>query len=126
MGTTVEGGRGEAVIAATGMATELGKIATLVQQETKEETPLQRQLDRLGKPIGAAGLALAVVVFAVNVGGDSSPGQGVSLFAATVWRATPQVAFFSLTAVGPAVAAIPEGLPAVVTICLALGLQRMV
>jgi len=109
MGTTVEGGRGKAVIAATGMATELGKIATLVQQETKEETPLQRQLDRLGKQIGAAVLAIAVFVFAVNV-----------------WRDISQVEVFFLTAVGLAVAAIPEGLPAVVTICLALGLQRMV
>src|SRR5437016_5511779 len=52
MGTTVDGGRGKAVIVETGMATQLGKIAGLVQQETKEETPLQRQLDRLGRQIG--------------------------------------------------------------------------
>ena len=109
MGTTVEGGRGRAAVVATGMATELGKIATLVQQETKEDTPLSRQLDRLGRQIGGAVLAIAVFVFAVNA-----------------WRDISQIELFFLTAVGLAVAAIPEGLPAVVTISLALGLQRMV
>src|SRR6266700_888847 len=54
MGTTVDGGRGKAVVVETGMGTELGKIAGLVQQEAKEETPLQRQLDRLGRQIGIA------------------------------------------------------------------------
>ena len=109
MGTTVDGGRGRAVVVATGMATELGKIAGLVQQETKEETPLQRQLNRLGKQLGIVVLATAGVVFLI--GFLQNPGQLEVLF---------------LTAVGLAVAAIPEGLPAVVTICLALGLQRMI
>jgi len=109
MGTTIEGGRAKALVVATGMTTELGKIATLVQRETKEDTPLQRQLDRLGKQIGIAVLGIATFVFAVNVSRDIS-----------------QVDVFFLTAVGLAVAAIPEGLPAVVTIGLALGLQRMV
>src|SRR5438094_3289667 len=59
MGTAVDGGRGKAVIVETGMATQLGKIAGLVQQETKEETPLQRQLDRLGRQIGIAVLLAA-------------------------------------------------------------------
>ena len=109
MGTTVDGGRGRAVVVATGMATELGKIAGLVQQETKEETPLQRQLNRLGKQIGLVVLATAGIVFLI--GFLQNPDQVEILF---------------LTAVGLAVAAIPEGLPAVVTICLALGLQRMI
>ncbi len=109
MGTTVDGGRGKAVVLATGMATELGKIAGLVQQETKEETPLQRQLNRLGKQLGLVVLATAGLIFAI--GFLQNPGQVEILF---------------LTAVGLAVAAIPEGLPAVVTICLALGLQRMI
>ena len=107
-GTTIEGGRGKAVVVATGMGTELGKIAGLVQVETDEETPLQRQLDRLGKQIGAAVLAIAAIVFLIGVLRDIS--QAEVLF---------------LTAVALAVAAIPEGLPAVVTISLALGLQRM-
>jgi len=108
-GTTIEGGRGKAVVVSTGMGTELGKIAGLVQQETDEETPLQRQLNRLGRQIGVAVLAIAAIVFLIGVLRDISKAQG-----------------FFLTAVALAVAAIPEGLPAVVTISLALGLQRMV
>jgi len=109
MGTAVDGGRGKAVIVETGMATQLGKIAGLVQQETKEETPLQRQLDRLGKQIGIAVLLAAGLIFVIGVLRD--PGHIELLF---------------LTAVGLSVAAIPEGLPAIVTISLALGLQRMI
>jgi len=59
MGTSVAEGRGKAVVVVTGMATELGKIAGLVQREKKAETPLQRQLDRLGRQIGIAVLAAA-------------------------------------------------------------------
>lgn len=109
MGTSVDGGRGKAVIVETGMATQLGKIAGLVQQETKEETPLQKQLDRLGRQIGVAVLLAAGLIFAIGVIRD--PGHIELLF---------------LTAVGLSVAAIPEGLPAIVTISLALGLQRMI
>ena len=112
MGTTVEGGRGKGLVVATGMATELGKIAGLVQQETKEETPLQRQLDRLGRQIGLIILGIAAAVFVIMFLKEADPmGKLELLF---------------LTAVGLAVAAIPEGLPAVVTISLALGLQRMI
>src|SRR5881409_1586894 len=109
MGTTVDGGRGKAVLVETGMSTQLGKIAGLVQQETKEETPLQKQLDRLGRQIGVAVLFAAGLIFVIGVLRD--PGHVELLF---------------LTAVGLSVAAIPEGLPAIVTISLALGLQRMI
>jgi len=109
MGTTVDGGRGRAVLVETGMSTQLGKIAGLVQQETKEETPLQKQLDRLGRQIGIAVLLAAGLIFVIGVLRD--PGHVELLF---------------LTAVGLSVAAIPEGLPAIVTISLALGLQRMI
>src|SRR5437867_3499717 len=109
MGTTVDGGRGKAVIVETGMTTQLGKIAGLVQQETKEETPLQRQLDRLGRQIGIAVLLAAGLIFVIGVLRD--PGHIALLF---------------LTAVGLSHAALPEGLPAIVTISLALGLQRMI
>src|SRR3989441_893530 len=105
MGTAVDGGRGKAVIVETGMATQLGKIAGLVQQETKEETPLQRQLDRLGKQIGIAVLLAAGLIFVIGVLRD--PGHIELLF---------------LTAVGLSVAAIPEGVPAIDTVSLALGL----
>src|SRR5438128_7404549 len=109
MGTAVDGGRGKAVIVETGMGTQLGKIAGLVQQETEGETPLQRQLDRLGKQIGIGVLLAAGLIFVIGVLRDPS-----------------QIELLFLTAVGLSVAAIPEGLPAIVTISLALGLQRMI
>src|SRR3989440_4755199 len=95
MGTAVDGGRGKAVIVETGMTTQLGTIAGLVQQETKEDTPLQKQLDRLGRQIGVAVLVAAGLIFLIGVIRD--PGHIELLF---------------LTAVGLSVAAIPEGLPA--------------
>ncbi len=107
MGTTVAYGRGVAVITETGMQTELGNIAEMLQAVEREPTPLQRRLDRLGKTLAMA--ALAIIAFVVIFGvfrGDS-----------------PRVLF--LTAISLAVAAVPEGLPAVVTITLALGSQRM-
>src|SRR5256884_1487790 len=67
MGTAVDGGRGKAVIVETGMATQLGKIAGLVQQGTKEETPLQKQLDRLGRQIGIAVLLAAGPTFPIGL-----------------------------------------------------------
>src|SRR2546422_2740284 len=109
MGTTVDGGRGKAVLVETGMATQLGKIAGLVQQETKQETPLQKQLDRLGRQIGVAVLLAAGLIFAIGV--LREPGHVELLF---------------LTAVRLSGAAVPEGLPPIVTISLALGLQRMI
>src|SRR2546422_495347 len=107
-GCVVEVGRGKGVIVATGMGTELGRIAGLVQEQEEEPTPLQRHIDRLGRQLGAAILGICAVVFVGEYLRD--PGQVVEAF---------------LTAVSLAVAAIPEGLPAVVTITLALGLQRM-
>ncbi len=112
MGTSVDGGRGRGLVVATGMTTELGKIAGLVQEETKEETPLQRQLDRLGRQIGIAVLVIAAVIFVIGLIEEIDPAAHLELL--------------FLTAVGLAVAAIPEGLPAIVTISLALGLQRMI
>ena len=107
-GCAVEVGRGRGVVVATGMGTELGRIAGLVQEQKSEETPLQRQLNRLGKQLGLVILAIAAFIFAIEL--VRQAGDIVELF---------------LTAVSLAVAAIPEGLPAVVTITLALGLQRM-
>ena len=109
MGTLVDAGRGKGVVVETGMQTQLGKIAGMVQQVEKTETPLQRQLARLGKQLGLMILGISAVVFVVGYLED--PNKLEELF---------------LTAVSLAVAAIPEGLPAVVTISLALGVQRMV
>jgi Ca2+-transporting ATPase len=107
-GTVVTYGRADGAVVATGMDTELGRIAALVQEVGLEQTPLQQRLARLGKFLVWAVLALCAVVFVVG------------------WlRGVPAQHMF-LTAVSLAVAAIPEGLPAVVTIALALGVQRMV
>jgi Ca2+-transporting ATPase len=111
LGTIVEGGRGKGIAADTGMRTELGRIAQSVQEQVEVETPLQKQLARLGRQLGIAIAAICVVVFAVGyvqAAGDMD--KIVETF---------------LTAVSLAVAAIPEGLPAIVTITLAIGLQRM-
>jgi Ca2+-transporting ATPase len=107
LGTAVTRGRGRAVVTATGMGTELGKIAGVVAGEPVEATPLQRKLAYLGKQLSAAALAIVGVIFLAGLA-----------------RGQPVLGMF-LVAVSLAVAAIPEGLPAVVTITLSLGVQRM-
>ncbi|MBD2328771.1 cation-translocating P-type ATPase [Alkalinema sp. FACHB-956] len=107
MGTTVTAGRGKAVITATGMQTELGNVANLMQRVGWEATPLQQRLDQLSQKLVLAILALVAIIFALGVlRGESLP-------------------LMFLTAVSVAVGLIPEGLPAIVTISLALGSQRM-
>jgi P-type Ca2+ transporter type 2C len=105
--TLVAMGRGLFVVTETGMATELGKIASMIQATDREQTPLQRRLNQVGKVLALAALAIVGVVFALGLL------RGENL----------EVMF--LTAVSLAVAAVPEGLPAVVTIALALGAHRM-
>ena len=100
-------GRGQALVVATGPRTELGKIAQLVQEITAEETPLQQELERVGRYLVYLAVAIVAIIF----------GLGVA-------RGDPILQMF-LVAVSLAVAAIPEGLPAVVTIALALGVRRM-
>lgn len=114
MGTVITYGRGTAVITETGMNTELGNIAELIQGVEQEQTPLQRRLDDLGKKL--AWVALAIVAVVVVTGFLlRDPNQEL--------METLEVLF--LTGISMAVAAVPEGLPAVVTITLALGSQRM-
>ncbi|WHZ14960.1 MAG: P-type Ca(2+)-transport ATPase [Nitrospira sp.] len=111
MGTIIVSGKGRALVTATGAQTELGKIAALMHREVQaeqEETPLQRRLEHLGHTLLWLSLGIVVVVFLLGA-----------------LRGVPLVTMF-LTAVSLAVAAIPEGLPAVVTITLALGVTRMV
>jgi Ca2+-transporting ATPase len=107
MGTIVSAGRGKALVTATGMQTELGRIADLIQQVPQEQTPLQKRLDVLGRTLAVAGVVIAALIFAIGL-----------------WRGD-ELRHMLLTAVSVAVAIIPEGLPAVVTITLALGAQRM-
>ncbi|MEC4890230.1 MAG: cation-translocating P-type ATPase [Nitrospira sp.] len=108
LGTNVAGGKGRALVVATGLRTELGHIASMLQRTEREPTPLQRRLARLGHVLIYLALAIVTLVFALGV-----------------LRGEPMMGMF-LTAVSLAVAAIPEGLPAIVTITLALGVTRMV
>ena len=107
MGTVATYGRGRGVVVETGMSTELGKIANLIQDVGPGETPLQVRLDQVGKLLAIVGLIAAALVLAIGV-----------------YLNEPLDEMF-LTAVSVAVAVVPEGLPAVVTVTLALGAQRM-
>ena len=107
-GTTATYGRGVAVVVATGMTTELGKIASLLDAGDILRTPLQQRLATFGKHLGMAVLAICIIIFVVGL-----------------LRGEALVLMF-LTAVSLAVAAIPEALPAVVTVSLAMGARKMV
>ncbi|MBL8436284.1 MAG: HAD-IC family P-type ATPase [Zoogloea sp.] len=107
MNTVMTRGRIEAVVTATGMRTEMGRLAGLLAETAEGETPLQRQLDGLGKRLALIACGVVAVMF----------GMGVL-------RGDP-LAQTAMTAIALAVAAIPEGLPAVVTVTLALGMHRM-
>ena len=113
MGTTVTRGRATAVVVATGMATEMGSIAGLMQAVEEEETPLQKRLEQLGKWLVVACLGVCALVV------------GVGFLGAPELTKTEITRLF-LAGVSLAVAAIPEGLPAIVTVALALGVQRMI
>ena len=106
-GTAVTYGRGAGLVVGTGMATELGRIASLLQAHDAGPTPLQRRLAQLGRRMAAAAGVVCVVVFTAGVAAGESSEE------------------MFLVAVSLAVAAIPEGLPAVVTVALALGARRM-
>ncbi|MEK6968368.1 MAG: HAD-IC family P-type ATPase, partial [Nanoarchaeota archaeon] len=107
-GTTAVVGKGTILITSTGMQTELGKIANLIQEAKVEPTPLQKRLEDLGKMLGILTIFICIVVFII---GSLRSGDWVGMF---------------LVGISLAVAAVPEGLPAVITISLALGMQRMI
>lgn len=108
MSTTVVYGRGYGIVTGTGMNTEIGRIAELIKKEENEPTPLQKRLGDLGKLLGIVTILISLVLFLL----------------ALIQKRDPLTML--ITAISLAVAAIPEGLPAVVTIVLALGVQRMV
>ena len=107
MGTHITAGRGKAIVTETGMRTELGRIAGMIQTVKQEATPLQKRLEQLGKVLAAAALFIVLLIFALG------------------WLRGEDLKILFLTAVSIAVAAVPEGLPAVMTIALTLGAQRM-
>ena len=111
-GTAVAQGTGRAVVTATGMDTQMGKVAALLEATAEEPTPLEREVARIGRTLGLAVVAIAVVVV------------GTILFISEI-RNTADVVHVLLLGVSLAVAAVPEGLPAILAVVLALGVQRM-
>ena len=108
MGTSVSRGRGKGVVVATGMATEMGHIATMIQEAGQEDTPLQRRLSQLGRLLVIFCLIICSAVVVMGV-----------------FRGEP-LYHMIMAGISLAVAAIPEGLPAIVTVALAIGVQRMI
>ena len=108
MGTLVNYGRGRGIVVGTGMRTQIGLIAEMLQSVQQEPTPLQRRLDQLGKTLGWGALTICALVFVLGWARGHNP---LDMF---------------MIAVGLAIAAVPEGLPAVVTISLALGMREMI
>jgi len=106
-GSYITYGRGMGLAVSTGMATEMGKIASLIMEEKAPETPLQRKLTETGKVLGISALIICTIIFVIGI-----------------WRQIPMLEMF-MTSVSLAVAAIPEGLVAIVTIMLAIGVTRM-
>lgn len=107
-GCSITYGTATAIVTATGMNTEMGQIANLLENENEGQTPLQKRLAQLGKYLGIAALAACAIIFVVGITNGIPP---MEIF---------------MTAVSLAVSAIPEGLPAIVTIVLSIGVQRMV
>ena len=127
MGTIVNYGRGRGVVADTGMHTQIGLIAKMLQSVEEEETPLQKRLDQLGKTLGWAALSVCGLVFVVAVLRGTDLGLiGSAGLLSYFEAAKEQLVEMFMLAVGLAIAAVPEGLPAVVTISLALGMREMI
>ncbi|MBN1889464.1 MAG: cation-translocating P-type ATPase [Thermoflexales bacterium] len=128
MGTIVTYGRGRGIVTATAMSTQIGLIAEMIQSFQEEQTPLQKKLNELGRMLGVAALAICGLVFVVAAVRDTNlglifqagggPGAYFSAF-------SQELIDVFIVAVSLAIAAVPEGLAAIVTICLALGMQEM-
>ncbi len=129
MGTTVTYGRGRGVVVGVGLSSQIGLIAKMLEDVGSEETPLQKKLDQLGKTLGWGALAICALVFIVAVlrntdlGIITASGGGLLAY---LNAAKKQIVEMFMLAVGLAIAAVPEGLAAVVTITLALGMREMI
>lgn len=107
MASTVVSGRGKAIVTETGMTTKIGKIADMIIEDVSPETPIQKKLGEVGKLLGIVCLAICGIIFVIGIIKKIDP---IQMF---------------MTSVGLAVAAIPEGLPAIVTIMLSIGVTKM-
>jgi Ca2+-transporting ATPase len=127
MSTTVTYGRGKGIVVATGMQTEIGLIAEMIQSYEEEPTPLQVRLDQLGRWLGWGSLAVCGIVFLEALIQDTDLSliinQGLMPY---LQQTQEQIVELFIVAVSLAIAAVPEGLAAVVTICLAIGMREMV
>jgi Ca2+-transporting ATPase len=126
MGTVVAYGRGRGLVTSTGMHTQLGLIATMLQTVETEDTPLQRRLDQLGKSLSVAALFLVAIVFIVAVINNTDINVLFSNPLTYFREYLEEITEVFIVAISLAIAAVPEGLPAVVTISLALGMREMI
>ena len=127
MGTLITYGRGKGLVTCTGMNTQIGLIAQMIQSFEDESTPLQKKLEHLGKVLGTACLAICAVVFIYGLFRDTHIADVANIGLLEYLAAERKdIINLFMTAVSLAIAAVPEGLPAIVTICLALGMQRMI
>jgi Ca2+-transporting ATPase len=129
MSTVVTYGRGQGLVVATGMKTEIGKIAEMIQSYEEEPTPLQVKLDQLGRTLGILTLVVCTLVGVIGVVRDTQLAvfftEGLRTYLALP-ETVPTLIDMFMVAVSLAIAAVPEGLAAVVTISLALGMQEMI
>jgi P-type Ca2+ transporter type 2C len=127
MSTIVTYGRGKGLVTGTGMNTQIGMIAEMIQSYEDEATPLQQKLQHLGKVLGTACLAICAIVLIYGLFRDTHLTEVFSTgFFNYLQAEQKDIINLFMTAVSLAIAAVPEGLPAIVTICLALGMQQMV
>jgi len=117
MGTHTIYGRGKAVVASTGMGTEFGRIAEIVQTAEEEETPLQKRLDRFAKKIAKVVVILSLIIFALEVYAEEALVKGGAALISAIIDSF-------MTSIALAISVVPEGLPAIVTIGLALGARE--
>jgi Ca2+-transporting ATPase len=127
MSTMVTYGRGKGLVTGTGMNTQIGMIAEMIQSYEDEATPLQLKLQQLGKVLGTACLAICALVLVYGLFRDTRLTEVFDTGLLNYLQAEQKdIINLVMTAVSLAIAAVPEGLPAIVTICLALGMQRMI
>jgi P-type Ca2+ transporter type 2C len=127
LGTLITYGRGKGLVTGTGMRTQIGLIAEMIQSYQEEDTPLQQKLEHLGKVLGTACLAICAIVLIYGLARDTHLMEAFRDGFLDYWAAEKKdIINILLTALSLAIAAVPEGLPAIVTICLALGMQQMI